>query len=33
LTTDTLSSAFNVPLRSIPLDGIEKSPYIVPANL
>jgi iron complex transport system ATP-binding protein len=33
LTTDTLSSAFNVPLRSIPLDGIEKSPYIVPADL
>ncbi len=33
LTTDTLSTAFNVPLRSIPLDGLEKSPFIIPANL
>jgi ABC-type hemin transport system ATPase subunit len=33
LTPDTLSPAFNVALRSIPLDGREKSPFIVPANL
>jgi iron complex transport system ATP-binding protein len=33
LTTDTLSSAFNVPLRSIPVDGMEKTPFIIPADL
>ncbi len=33
MTPDTLSPAFNVPLRSIPLDGQDKSPFIVPANL
>jgi iron complex transport system ATP-binding protein len=33
LTTDTLSSAFNVPLRSIPLDGLENTPFIIPADL
>ncbi|NMB55124.1 MAG: ABC transporter ATP-binding protein [Leptolinea sp.] len=32
LTPDTLSPAFNLPLRSIPMDGREKHSIIVPAN-
>ena len=33
LTPDTLSPAFNLPLRSIPSGYAGNSPYIVPANL